>query len=53
MHNGHADRDQELKRLDAIEASVNHLRIPLSFYREVRLLRAHVDLVRRHLEASG
>jgi TRAP transporter TAXI family solute receptor len=40
---------REARRLDQIEESVNALKIPLSFYHEVHLLRAHIDMVRRHL----
>jgi TRAP transporter TAXI family solute receptor len=39
----------ETGRLTEIEASVNRLRVPLAFYHEVHLLRAHIDMVRRHL----
>ena len=48
----HADQDArraEARRLDAIEHAVNRLKIPLAFYHEVHLLRAHIDMVRRHL----
>ncbi len=44
-----ASRGEEARRLDAIEGSVAQLRIPLAFYHEVHLLRAHIDMVRRHL----
>ncbi len=37
---------RELERLDEIERSVNHLKVPLAFYHEVHLLRAHIDMVR-------
>jgi TRAP transporter TAXI family solute receptor len=48
-HAGEAQQ-HDAHRLDEIEASVNQLKIPLAFYHEVHLLRAHVDLVRRHLQ---
>ena len=41
-----------LERLGEIETSVNALKIPLAFYHEVHLLRAHLDLVRRTLDAA-
>jgi hypothetical protein len=40
---------RESERLDEIERWVNNLEIPLSFYHEVHLLRAHIEMVRRHL----
>ena len=46
-----ASKRREAVRLDEIETSVNRLKIPLSFYHEVHLLRSHIDLVRRHLQA--
>ena len=49
---GHGDegiKQEEAERLDEIEHAVNELKIPLSFYHEVHLLRAHIDMVRRHL----
>jgi hypothetical protein len=46
-------RRREARRLDQIEESVNGLKIPLSFYHEVHLLRAHIDMVRRHLGIEG
>lgn len=49
----HDERGDELARLDAIEGSVDALRIPLSFYHEVHLLRAHLDLVRRRLRPAS
>ncbi len=51
---GRHDEDEkrfEADRLTEIEASVNRLKVPLAFYHEVHLLRAHVDMVRRHLGA--
>jgi TRAP transporter TAXI family solute receptor len=51
---GHHD-DQakrlEAERLTQIEASVNRLKIPLAFYHEVHLLRAHIDMVKARLVA--
>ena len=44
---------RESTRLDEIESSVNRLRIPLSFYHEVHLLRSHIEMVRRHLQAPA
>ncbi len=44
-----AGREREGRRLDEIETSVNALKIPLAFYHEVHLLRAHIDLVRGRL----
>ena len=44
-----AVKQDEARRLDEIEHAVNALKIPLSFYHEVHLLRAHIDMVRRHL----
>ncbi len=46
-----SDRRAVLQRLVEIEASVNALKIPLAFYHEVHLLRAHIDMVRGHLTA--
>jgi TRAP transporter TAXI family solute receptor len=43
-------RARDARRLDEIERSVNGLKIPLAFYHEVHLLRAHLDLVRRHVQ---
>ena len=48
-----AGRQREAQRLDQIEASVNRLKIPLSFYHEVHLVRAHIDMVRHHLGVDG
>ena len=48
-HGDEASRQEEAKRLDGIEHAVNALKIPLAFYHEVHLLRAHIDMVRRHL----
>ncbi len=51
---GHGDegvKREQAKRLDTIEHAVGELKIPLSFYHEVHLLRAHIDMVRRHLGA--
>ncbi|MEO8935711.1 MAG: TAXI family TRAP transporter solute-binding subunit [Burkholderiaceae bacterium] len=39
----------EARRLDEIETSVSRLKIPLAFYHEVHLLRAHIDMVRLRL----
>ncbi len=53
---GHEDDDArraEADRLDAIEAAVNRLKIPLSFYHEVHLLRAHIEMVRHRLSAAA
>ena len=44
-----AGKQDEARRLDEIEHAVNALKIPLSYYHEVHLLRAHIDMVRRHL----
>ena len=44
-----AGKRDEARRLDEIEHAVNALKIPLTFYHEVHLLRAHIDMVRRHL----
>jgi TRAP transporter TAXI family solute receptor len=55
-HDGHRDgteRRAERRRLDDIEEAVNHLKIPLSFYHEVHLLRAHIEMVRRHLDGDA
>lgn len=49
---GHGDegiKREEAMRLEEIERAVGALKIPLSFYHEVHLLRAHIDMVRRHL----
>lgn len=43
---------RESTRLDEIERSVNDLKIPLAFYHEVHLLRAHIEMVRRHLDVA-
>lgn len=51
-HDEHEKRF-EADRLAAIEASVNRLKIPLAFYHEVHLLRAHIDMVRRHLRVDA
>ncbi len=51
-HVGEARR-RDAARLDAIERSVNHVKIPLAFYHEVHLLRAHIEMVRRHLGLEG
>ncbi len=45
-------RRREIERLDEIEASVNRLKIPLAFYHEVHLLRAHIEMVRHRLVGS-
>lgn len=50
---GDAARAGAVRRLDAIEAAVNRLRIPLAFYHEVHLLRAHIEMVRRHLAGTA
>ena len=47
-----AYRQAEARHLDEIERAVNQLKIPLAFYHEVHLLRAHIDMVRRHLEVD-
>ncbi len=46
---GSAKHAGEARRLDEIERAVAELRIPLAFYHEVHLLRAHIEMVRRHL----
>ena len=46
-------KHEEAKRLDEIEHAVNNLKIPLAFYHEVHLLRAHIDMVRRHLRVDA
>ncbi len=48
-----AARHGEVERLDEIEASVNRLKIPLAFYHEVHLLRAHIEMVRHRLADAG
>lgn len=40
---------REAGRLDEIEHAVAHLKIPLAFYHEVHLLRAHIAMVRGRL----
>jgi TRAP transporter TAXI family solute receptor len=42
-----------LQRLGEIEASVNALKIPLAFYHEVHLLRAHIEMLRQRFAATG
>jgi TRAP-type uncharacterized transport system substrate-binding protein len=51
MQEGHGDRDTQLRRLDAIEARVNRLRVPASFAGEAYTLRMHVQMVRARLAA--
>lgn len=49
-------REQQLeilRRLDDIEHSVNELKTPLSFADQLYVLRDHVGMVRRRLEASA
>ena len=41
-----------LKRIDAIERSVNELKTPLSFADQLYVLRDHVGMVRQHLLAA-
>ncbi len=42
---------REAGRLDEIERAVTHQKIPLAFYHEVHLLRAHIAMVRGRLTA--
>ena len=52
---GHHDvsmKRREAGRLDEIEHAVAHLKIPLAFYHEVHLLRAHIEMVRGRLAGS-
>jgi len=42
-----------LKRIDAIERSVNELKTPLSFADQLYVLRDHVGMVRQHLLAAA
>jgi len=47
------EREQELlQRLDRIEESVNHLKVPASFGDQFHLLRCHIAFVRQRLKAA-
>jgi hypothetical protein len=46
-------RDEIMKRLDEIENAVNDIRTPLSFADQLYVLRGHVAMVRRGVEASA
>ena len=47
-----ATRRAEAMRLAEIERSVARLDIPLAYYHEVHLLRAHIEMIRRRAEAA-
>lgn len=49
---GQRARDDLLKELDAIEAKVGNVSVPLSYADELYALRSHIHLVRRRLEGS-
>jgi TRAP-type uncharacterized transport system substrate-binding protein len=42
-----------LPRLDAIEAKLNEVKLPLSYADELYTLRSHIQLVRRRLQSRG
>ena len=44
--------EKQVRRLDEIDAAVSRLKIPLAFYHEVHLLRAHIEMVRRRLSVN-
>jgi TRAP-type uncharacterized transport system substrate-binding protein len=52
---GHSDGDHDalLKRLDAVEARANALKMPLAFTDQFYVLREHIQLVRRRLSAAA
>ena len=51
VENAHGERPAEelVKRLDAIEARVENVTVPLSYADELYALRSHINLVRRRL----
>lgn len=53
VENGQGDKptDELMKDLDAIEARVEHVTVPLSYADELYALRSHINLVRRRLVA--
>jgi hypothetical protein len=50
-HQGDRPTEQLMKDLDAIEARVEHVTVPLSYADELYSLRSHINLVRRRLQA--
>lgn len=46
-------RDEQLQRLDRIEASVNKLSVPLSYADELYSLRLHIEMVRGKIRQTG
>jgi TRAP-type uncharacterized transport system substrate-binding protein len=52
-HQGDRPTEQLMKDLDAIEARVEHVTVPLSYADELYSLRSHINLVRRRLQAPS
>jgi hypothetical protein len=54
VENAHGERpaDELAKELDAIEARVEHVTVPLSYADELYALRSHIALVRRRLATA-
>jgi hypothetical protein len=53
MDTAPARLDAQLRRLDALEARFNRMRVPASFGAEAYSLREHVQLIRERLRARA
>ncbi|MFN4003955.1 MAG: TAXI family TRAP transporter solute-binding subunit [Hylemonella sp.] len=52
LYDGATPRAQLLQELDALDARVGRIRVPLAYASELYALRNHIELVRRHLRSG-